>query len=190
MATLYVTPDDYVGSGYVQTGLDINWNTKVITVPQFFLTPLGGSSYQLDTNSLRIALRELEQTEEGQTQPITHNHNTAVTLGGIQYARIIEILSPYTLKFEETGTPYVVSLFGSNNNILEKTNLGSVQILANNSAGLVNLTEVQQSAFNGRVTLSSSTGTTGTLYPTGTLGKPVSNITTKGPTDVRCCLAA
>lgn len=177
MATLYVTPDDYVISGYVQTGLDVNWNTKVITVPQFFLTPLGGSSYTLDTNALRIALREIEQSEDGQTQPITHNHNTQVTLGGIQYARIIEILSPYTIKFEETGVPYVVSLIGSNNNILEKTNLGTVQVLANNSAGLINITEVQQAAFNGRVAISTSTGTSGTLYPIGTLSKPTLTFT-------------
>lgn len=174
---LYWTPDDYADVGYVQTGLDMNWITKVITVPQFFLTPLGGGSYSLDTNAFRIALRELEDSEDGVVNDPTHNHNTAVTLDGIQYARIIEILSPYTITFEETGTPYKVFLTGSNNNILSKTNLGTVQVAPNNSAGLINLVEVQQGAFEGQVSIDGVLGTDGTLYPIGTLTKPVKTIT-------------
>lgn len=155
--------------------------THVISVPQSFLTLLGGSSYQLDTNVFRLALRDWEDNEEGIYQPNTHNHNTTVLLGGIQYSRVLEILYPYTVTFEETGTPYVVSLTGSNNNILEKTNLGTVQILSNNSAGLINVTEVQFAAFDDHVTI--DTGNTsgraqaGTAYPIGTEAVPSDNLT-------------
>jgi hypothetical protein len=154
----------------------INYSTFVITVPQSFLTPQGGALYQLDTNALRIALRDLEDDEDGASQPVTHNHNTAVSLGGIQYARVIEILSPYTITFEETGSPYIVSLSGSNNNILEKTNLGTVQVLSNNSAGLINVVEVQVAAFDDGVSVNPTTGAAGTLYPIGTQSSPVNNI--------------
>src|SRR3990170_6303486 len=134
MATRYVA-SGYVADGYIAPPtISVNCLTHVITIPKGFLDPLGGSSYQLDTNAFRIALRDWEDGETGVTQPKTHNHNTSVLLGGIQYARVIEILSPYTITFEETGSPYVVSLSGSNNNILEKTNLGTVQLLSNNSA--------------------------------------------------------
>jgi hypothetical protein len=172
----YYIDDDYIDAEFYQSGVSIDWLTKVITIPQLFLNYLGGTSYQLDTNAFRIALRDIEDNADGVVFAPTHNHNTQVTLGGIQYARVIEILSPYTITFEDTGTPYVVSLSGSNNNILEKTNLGTVQVLSNNSAGLINLTEVQQAAFEGQVTISASTGQVGTTYPIGTLTKPVSNI--------------
>lgn len=156
--------------------ITINWGTSTINVPQSFLTPLGGSAYTLDTNAFRLALKDLEDSEAGMISPPTHTHNTAVTLGGIEYARVIAILPPYTVTFEETGAPYTVSLAGSNNNFLEKTNLGTVQILSSNSAGLINVAEVQQGAFEGRVHIdaanSSGKAKAGTTYPTGTRGAP------------------
>ena len=159
----------------------INYLTKVISVPQSFLTFVSGVLWTLDTNAFRIALRDLEDNEAGEPQPITHNHNTSVLLGGVQYARVIEILSPYTITFEETGTPYIVSLAGSNNNILEKTNLGTVQILSNNSAGLINVAEIQRAAYGEQVWIDQANSTgkavAGTTYPTGTKAKPCTNLT-------------
>jgi len=123
--------------------ISIDWGTKVISVPQADLTLLGGSNYSLDTEAFRLALRDLEDSVEGIVFPKTHNHSTQVLLGGVSYARIIEIINGYTITFEETGSPYVVSLVGSNNNIVEVTNLGTVQLLSNNSAGLINVTEIK-----------------------------------------------
>jgi hypothetical protein len=154
----------------------INYATKVITIPQSFLTFVSGVLWTLDTNAFRLALRDLEDDADGIAQPITHNHNTSVLLGGIQYARVIAILSPYTITFQETGTPYIVSLSGSNNNILERTNLGTVQLLSNNSAGLINVSEVQHGVFGGGVTVDAANGFAGTTYPIGTPIKPVNNI--------------
>lgn len=166
----------YVEEGYIQEGLSVNPSTYVITVPQSFLTFVSGSTYSLDTNAFRIALRDFEDSEKGIAMPKTHTHNTQVTLGGIQYSRVLEVLAPYTITFEETVNPYVVSLTGSNNNILERTNLGSVQILANNSAGLINVVEIQRAAFNEAITFKEIGGTPGTTYPTGTPAQPSDNI--------------
>lgn len=156
----------------------INWGTKVISVPKSFLTLLSGTAYSLDTNAFRIALKDLEDDEAGIPFPPTHSHNTSVTLGGIQYARIIEMINGYTITFED-GV-YSVSLIGSNNNILDVTNLNQVSIRANNSAGLINVVEVQQASFNGSVTIDennvSGLAEVGTNYPTGTMTKPCSNL--------------
>ncbi len=156
--------------------VSINPSTYIISIQQSELAFIGGSNYQLDTNLFRIALRDWEDSEDGIYQPKTHNHNTTVLLGGIQYARVLEILSPYTITFQETGTPYSVTLIGSNNNILEKTNLGTIQILSNNSAGLINVSEVQYGAFDGGVTIDVVNGVAGTSYPTGTHLQPVDNL--------------
>ena len=142
----YVTTG-YWASGYVetQTGtpLSINWGTKVIFVPKLFLTLVSGTNYTMDTHQFHVGLRELESSEEGSVFPPTHNHNTTVSLGGIEYARIIEMINGYTVTFEDGN--YSVSLIGSNNNILDVTNLNQVSIRANNSAGLVNLPQITQS---------------------------------------------
>lgn len=152
----------------------IDWATRVISIPQADLTHLGGTSYQLDTDWFRLQLKDLEDSEAGIPMPDTHRHNTQVLLGGISYARIIEIINGYTITFENGS--YTVSLVGSNNNILDVTNLNSVQVASNNSAGLINVTELQHDAFGGAVTVDATSSYSGTLYPTGTPLQPVNNI--------------
>jgi hypothetical protein len=154
--------------------ISINWATKVITIPQADLTFLGGTSYALNTDTFRLALKDLEDSPEGMPYPDTHRHNTVVSLGGLQYARIIEIINGYTITFENGS--YSVSLIGSNNNILDVTNLNNVAVRSNNSAGLVQMQEIQQSSFEGKVWIKSSGGTAGTAYPIGTGQRPVSNL--------------
>lgn len=154
----------------------VDWPTKIINVSQDFLTPLGGSRYELDTNLFRLALRDAEDNEDGIVYLPTHNHNTKVLLGGIEYARVLEIINGYTITFEEKAQPYSVNLVGSNNNILDVTNLGTVQILSNNSAGLVQMREIEHSSFNGGITVDATSPYTGTTYPTGTVRRPVNNL--------------
>jgi hypothetical protein len=154
----------------------INWLTRVITVPQSFLVPLGGTNYQLDTNKFRLALRDIEDDEAGAVHPPTHNHNTSVLLGGIEYARVIEMINGYSITFEDTGSPYAVSLAGSNNNILDVANLNNVAIRSNNSAGLMSMREIEYGAFDSCVTIDQMNGSAGTLYPKGTSRDPVNNL--------------
>ena len=112
----------------------VNWETRVITIPQSFLTSLGDTKYLLDTDALRLALKDIEDSE-GISFPDTHRHNTEVVLGGITYARFFEIINGYTVTFENGS--YAIVLVGSNNNILDVTNLNYVSVRSMNSAGLI-----------------------------------------------------
>jgi hypothetical protein len=113
----------------------INWDTKIITIPKSELTWISGVLYELDTDVFRLALKALEASEEGIVFADTHRHNTEVILGGVTYARFIEIINAYTVTFE-TGQ-YGVNLIGSNNNILDVANVNQVSIRSSNSAGFV-----------------------------------------------------
>lgn len=158
--------------------MNIDWPTGVITIFKTdpFMTFAGGSIYNMDTNAFRLALKALEDDALGMVYPDTHRHNTAVLLGGIEYARIFEVLWPYTITFDDAGGPWVCNLIGSNNNILDRTNLTTVQIRSNNSAGLVQMQEIQFGSFENGVTLDAVNGFAGTGYPLGTRRRPVNNL--------------
>jgi hypothetical protein len=116
----------------------INWLTKVITVAQAELTLVSGTLYELDVNDFRLALKNIEDSEEGMAFSQTHRHNTQVVLSGVTYARTFEILPPYTLTFEDTGSPYTVRCSGANHNLADVTNFTSeVSLIVGNSAGLI-----------------------------------------------------
>jgi hypothetical protein len=122
--------------------ITIDWPTKVISVPQADLVLVSGSLYELDTDTFRLALKSLEDDQEGMTFPDTHRHNTIVELGGVSYARTVEIINGYTVTFEDGA--YRVRLAGSNNNIADVTNINQVSIASNNSAGLIQQNELLQ----------------------------------------------
>jgi len=155
--------------------VSIDWANRIIFVPKADLTFLGGSLYELDTNWFRIQLKDLEDNEAGQVNPDTHKHNTTVLLGGIEYARIIEIINGYTITFEDGQ--YAVNLVGSNNNIADVTNVNQVSIRPNNSAGLIQTREIQYAAFGGGVHIDTINGVDDTTYPAGTPRLPVNNMT-------------
>lgn len=115
--------------------ISINWATKVITVPQADLTFVSGSLYELNVNTFRLILKDLEDDANGMPFLRTHNHNTEVTVGGVTLARVIEIINGYTITFENGN--YAVRLVGANNNIPDVVNVNSVSIRSNNSTGLV-----------------------------------------------------
>lgn len=118
--------------------ISVHWPTKVISIPQSYLTNLGGGVYELDTDELRLDLKDLEDSEQGMPYLDTHSHNSAVTLAGATYVQILEIINGYTITFEDGQ--YAVNLVGSNNNISEVTNVNQVSIRSNNSAGLIQVT--------------------------------------------------
>ena len=117
--------------------ISINWPTGVITIPQADLTHLSGANYELDVDWFRLQLKDLEDSEEGAVWPDTHKHSTAVSLSGVTYARQIEILDPYTITFQDVGTPYTVACVGANHNIADKKNVNQVSLIVGNSAGLI-----------------------------------------------------
>lgn len=119
--------------------ISITWGTKVINIPKADLTLVTGTLYSLDTDVFRLALKSLEDDEEGMPFPNTHNHNTEVTIAGVTFARTLEIVNGYSITFEDGQ--YTVRLEGSNNNFFDVENSilnqNQVQIIAGNSAGLI-----------------------------------------------------
>ena len=119
--------------------ISIDWGTKVISVPQSYLTNISGTLYELDTEQFRLDLKALEDDEAGMPFPDTHRHATQVTVAGVTYARVIEIINGYSITFEDGQ--YSVRLVGSNNNFFDVENSilnqNQVQVIAQNAAGLI-----------------------------------------------------
>jgi len=115
--------------------ISIDWATKIISVPQSYLTPLGGSVYELDLDVFRLDLKALEASEAGMSFLDTHVHNTTVTLAGITLARVVEIVNGYTVTFEDGQ--YAVEAKGANSNLADVMNLNQVSLRTFNSAGLI-----------------------------------------------------
>lgn len=117
--------------------LSINWTTKVISIPQADLTSLWGGIYELDVDAFRLALKDIEDNNDGISFPDTHRHNTEVTLSGTTFARTFEIINGYTIEFEYLGAPYTVKCTGANHNIGDVKVVNAVSLIIWNSAWLI-----------------------------------------------------
>src|SRR3989344_2195179 len=116
--------------------ITIDWATKIIHIPKEDTTLVSPSPFEvreLNVNTFRLRLKDLEDDAEGITFLITHVHSTIVTVGGATFARLIEIINCYTVTFEDG--PYTVNLVGANSNIAEVTNLNTVSVRTANGAG-------------------------------------------------------
>jgi len=157
--------------------ITIDWLTKVINVPKSDLTLIQASPTEireLNINEFRLELKAIEATYYGMPNLKTHDHNTEVSLGGIVYARVVEILAPYTITFEDGQ--YAVNLVGANSNIGDRINVNQVSVRSANSAGLISNAAIEFSSFNGGVHVDEANITgnakTGTTFPAGTLQQP------------------
>lgn len=156
--------------------ISINWGTKVITVPKADTQLVQASPTeirQLDLNTFRLTLKELEGGETGMPYPNTHIHNPPVTVGGVTLARVIEIINGYTVTFEDGQ--YAVNLVGANSNVGDVTNVNQVSIRSANSAGLTFSEQINDQSFAGAVSLDMDYGLSGTSFPRGTPTDPVNN---------------
>lgn len=157
--------------------ISVNPATYVIYVPKADLAVIQTVPVEireLNSNTFRIWLDDWMDSEAGIVMPKTHNHNGEVVIDGLTYARTIEILSPYTVEFEDGM--YQVNIVGSNNNIHSRRVVNSVSLVPNNSAGLISSAAMEFSSYQGTVMLDVVNGVAGTLYPTGTYRQPVNNI--------------
>jgi len=118
--------------------ITVDWGTKIINVPKSFLTYVSPNLYSLDLNEFRLALKDIEDNEDGMANPDTNRHNTTVLLDGVTYARTIEIINGYTITFEAGA--YAVKLEGANSNVSSVTNINGVSLRTTNSAGLIEVT--------------------------------------------------
>ena len=156
----------------------INWGTKVITVPRADMTLIQSVPTEIRTLSLdafRRGLKDLEDGAEGMSFLDTHKHNTTVSVGGVDLARVIEIINGYTVTFEDGA--YAVTLLGANSNVGDVVNVNQVSVRSSNSAGLVTSTAIEFGEYGGGVTLDAINGIDGTIYPTGTPRQPSNNLT-------------
>lgn len=155
--------------------ITINPQTRVIFIPQADLTLVQGSNYQLDVDSFRRQLKDIEDDPFAGIYLVdTHNHTPPVTLSGTTYARFVEIINGYTVEFEDGQ--YSVALKGANNNIVDVLVQNQVSVVANNSSGLIESDLIEFSSFSGVITIDQANGTPGTEFPTGTLQQPVNNV--------------
>jgi len=129
---------------------------------------------ELDLNVFRLALKDLEDGEDGIPHPDTHQHNTEVTVGGLTLARVIEIINGYTVTFEDLQ--YAVNLVGANSNVGDVVNVNQVSVRSQNSAGLISSPAIEYASYNGGVTVDVLSPFTGTVFPVGTPQKPVNNL--------------
>lgn len=126
--------------------ISVNWGTRTITVPQSYMTFVSGIVYELDVNQLRLDLKSLEDDEAGMVFPTTHLHNTEVTLSGVTYARVFQIINDYVIDFVDDVGPtefYLIKCTGANHNIADA--LANVHrhygLIVGNAAGLITVTQ-------------------------------------------------
>lgn len=124
--------------------MTIDWPTKVIEVPRSDLTLVSGTLYEMDTETyFRTELMALADDEVGMAFPTPYRHSTAVTVAGVTYSRVIEIINGYSVKFTP-DSQWTVKLTGSNNNLFDVAGgvlvQNQVQVIPTNSAGLQTVT--------------------------------------------------
>jgi len=122
--------------------LTIDSATLQIDVPQADLTFVSGTLYTLDSDQFRKDVMTILASENYVWMPFPYIHNTEVTVAGTTYARTLEFINGYSIKFEDTGSQYSVRIEGSNNNIFDVENgilvpTGLVTVIPTNAAGLI-----------------------------------------------------
>jgi len=156
--------------------ISIDWGTRIISIPKADLTLIQASPEvrEINVNWFRLELKKLEDDDAGIPFPDTHRHSTEVTLAGLTYARIVEIINGYTVEFE--NGQYSVNCVGANHNLSDVKVQNSVSLIVNNAAGLITNTAIEFSSFNGGVLIDVVNGSPGTVFPAGTEQSPVDNL--------------
>ena len=131
--------------------IDVDWtgtsgNPYRIFVPRADMTILQASPEirELDVDTFRLMLKDLEAAVEGMMWPDTHQHTTETQLSGFTYARFVKILAPYSVEFEDGQ--YVVATPGANHNIADVKVQNQVGIVTQNSGGLLVTAAVESAA--------------------------------------------
>jgi len=119
--------------------ISVDWGSKVINVPRADMTLIQASPEirELDMNSFRLTLKDLEDDIEGIPFLDTHRHIAPITVGTVTLARIVEIINGYTVTFEDGQ--YSVDVVGANTNIGTEINKNQVSVFINNSTGLISV---------------------------------------------------
>ena len=151
----------------------------IINIPKADMTLIATSPTeirQIDINSLRNTLNDLmDDAEPGMVFPTNHVHTPPLTLAGVTLARVVEILDPYFILFEDLA--YNVNVVGGNSNISDVTIKNQVGVNTANSAGLQDPFALQAAAFApGTVAIDPTSSNSGIIFPIGTRAFPVNNV--------------
>lgn len=156
----------------------IDWLTKIISVPTSYLTQVQVFPipiYDMPINQFRIDVMDLLSSEDGMPFLDAYIHKGETDLGGVTYARIIDMINNYTVTFEDGQ--YAVNLTGANSDIGDVVNVNQVSVRSQNSAGLISNQAIEYSSFNGGVTIDVVNGDdSSTAFPAGTPLKPVKTL--------------
>lgn len=162
--------------------LSIDYTTNIIFVPkadtQFVSTnpQTGLEIRQLNLTPFAQAVADLQDDPEGAWASTAFTYTAPVSVGGVQLAPVVVILSPYTVEFEDGQ--YAVNLNGANTNLQDAAVVNQVSIRPNNSAGLTFSDAIDKQSFQGgAVWVDSIDGGTGVVFPRGTTSDPVNNPT-------------
>lgn len=120
--------------------MTVDFPNKIIEVPKTDLSLVSGTLYTYGTNSkFRFDLMAIMDNEEGIVFPQSYEHTAGKTIAGINYARFIQIINSYQVRFEDGQ--YTIVLEESNNDIWDVGNgilyQNQVQVIPSNSAGLI-----------------------------------------------------
>lgn len=157
--------------------ITIDWANSIINIPRADMILIQSTPIevrQLNIDDFRKTLNDLQDDPEGIVYPTTHKHVAPISVGGVDLARVVEILAPYTVTFEDGA--YAVNIVGGNSNIADRVNINNVGVRTANSAGLPDLSALQAASFGGAVTVEAGSQYSGTTYPVGLQAYPVNNI--------------
>jgi hypothetical protein len=150
----------------------------VINVPRADMLDVTGGSpteiRQLNINDFRAELGSIQAAAEGTPFPTAFEHTPPLTVAGVTLARVVVVLNPYVVLFED-GL-YNVNVVGGNSNIGDVTVKNQVGLNTANSAGLQDPFALQAAAFGNTVSINQGAGLTGTGFPRGSPGYPVNNV--------------
>ena len=117
--------------------ISIDYLTRIISILKADLVLIQSTPfevYELDIDTFRLQLKDIEDNIGGISFVDTHFSSTAVTAEGATVARVFEIINGYTVTFEDGA--YTVNLVGASTNIAEVTNLNQVQVCGVSSTAL------------------------------------------------------
>ena len=114
---------------------DVNWITKIITIPTADLTLVSGTRYSLDMVDCLAEVRRLEwEFGDGLWAAAILDHSdTRFDFAGVDYAPFDEFINGYTVQI--TGVATRVDALGGNTNISDVFIATGVSLVVNNSAG-------------------------------------------------------
>lgn len=149
----------------------------VISVPKadtILVQTLPSEVRSLNLDAFRLELADLQDEPGGVWASTAFLHTPPLTISGVTLARVIEILDPYVLEFED-GL-YSVNITGGNSNLADVLIKNQVAVNTANSAGLQDPFSLQAAAFGGAVAIDVTSIFSGTTFPIGTRSNPVNNI--------------